>query len=209
MNTTMYHEQIYTHRPTNDANKMWPSLYLYDATPSNRNIHQAQLPHWMRQNTTSSSINPNNLFVAESPQYCAPRGWHPAMTSIQHHHSYNLFKIDDIELRCSTCKQQFSTVLTLQRHMSSQKHATRIKNMNKTKRSYRRKNTSRYVQQSVTDDIEYLNRLLVQQNAEYVLDDLEDCFNDKENLFANIEPSTLPDLLQLTRSIHSHCFYEK
>lgn len=135
----------------------------------------------------------NSMPDAEPPHYSNSLDWH----LIQHRHrQYNLFKSDDIELRCIICKQQFSTILTLQRHMNSQKHAMKMENCSRTKRTYKKKYSNTCVKQSVADDIKHLDEMFARQNARYVLDDLKECFNDKEHSFINIEPSMLPDILQ-------------
>lgn len=112
-----------------------------------------------------------------------------------HFHTYsrNLFKTDDTDLACTICKQHFNTMLTLNRHLNSRKHANKMENLTKTKRTYNRK---MYKANGPRN-----GRLLLESMSREcffaLLKDVNECFINKENVFNDIESSNLPeDLLE-------------
>lgn len=107
-------------------------------------------------------------------------------------YSKNLFKIENTELCCRSCNQHFNRELTLNKHLNSRKHAMRIKSLTKIKRPYNR----RMMDKNGVEHNQLFSEIMSKETLDCLFKDLEECFNQKEQIFGDIEPSNLPDLLE-------------
>lgn len=108
----------------------------------------------------------------------------------------NLFKIENTELCCRSCNQHFHRELTLTKHFNSRKHAMRIKSLHRGKKPFneRTKDANAVIFNQIFSDI------MSKETLDGLYMDLQECFNQKNELFNDIELSNLPDLIEVRRN---------